>query len=380
MRILHADFVARSSLRFTSSILLVTLLISFAAVSVAAQGGIDSTGTGGRNRIQGRIYFPSGRRSDALQVKVSLESTSSERLSVIADLNGGFVFDGLSAGNYVVAVDAGQDYEPSRESVVIEGAGLRGTNMTAAELARANVPRTFNVIVTLRLKESAARAGVVDAALANIPKPAADEYKKALDVLQQTGNRNQAVEFLKTALGYYPEFALARNLLGVQYLKLGMLDKALEAFRAAVELRPDDTTMRLNYGVALLEKKDFAEAETQLKLVLMKNSNLATGHMYLGIVLIRLRQHAEAQAEFERAISLGGDSMGLAHYYLGGIFWGAHQYKRAADELELYLKLTPNARDAEQVRATVRDLRSKEGATPLENPDPNKVKSVRTPD
>lgn len=380
MRLFHADFVARSSLRFTSSVLLVTLLISFAAVSAAAQGGIDSTGTGGRHRIQGRIYFPSGRRSDAIQMKVSLESTSSDRLSVVADSNGSFVFDGLAAGSYVIDVDAGQDYETARESVVIEGMGLRGTNLSAAELARANVPRTFNVIVTLRLKPSAARAGVVDAALANIPKPAADAYQKALEVLQQTGDRNQAVEYLKTALGYYPEFALARNLLGVQYLKLGMLDKALEAFRAAVRLRPDDTTIRLNYGVALLEKKDFSEAETQLRLVLTKNADLATAHMYLGIVLIRLRHHAEAQAELERAATLGGDSMGLAHYYLGGIFWGAHQYKRAADELELYLKLTPNARDAEQVRATVRDLRAKEGATPVENPDVNKVKSVRSPD
>jgi regulator of sirC expression with transglutaminase-like and TPR domain len=35
-------------------------------------------------------------------------------------------------------------------------------------------------------------------------------------------------------------------------------------------------------------------------------------------------------------------------------------YKRAADELETYLKLVPNAADAERTRATIKDLRAKQ--------------------
>ena len=61
---------------------------------------MESSGTGGRNKIQGRIFFPSGRRSDASSVKVTLESTSSEKLFVIADLNGTFSFTSLAPGNY----------------------------------------------------------------------------------------------------------------------------------------------------------------------------------------------------------------------------------------------------------------------------------------
>lgn len=51
--------------------------------------------------------------------------------------------------------------------------------------------------------------------------------------------------------------------------------------------------------------------------------------------------------------------MALAHRWLGGIYWGRKEYKRAADEIETYLKLTPKAADAEQLRAMVKDLRSK---------------------
>lgn len=346
---------------------------------VCGQGGTDSMGTGGKNKIQGRIYFPSGRRSDVTAVKVILESTSSDRLSVIADLNGSFTFDAVSPGSYNLTVDAGQEYETARESVVIEGSGIRGRNLSAADMARANIPRTFNVIINLRLKPTAAaRTGVVDASLASLPKEAVDQYQKALESVQ-AGDRARAIEQLRAALSYYPEFALARNELGVQYLKLGDLDKAIEAFRRALTIRPNDATIRLNFGVALLEKKNFAESEAQLRQAIASNDGLATAHLYLGIVLVKLRQYDDAQKELERADSLARDSMSLAHYYLGGILWRKKQYKLAADELETYLKLVPNARDADNLRTTIRELRSREPAAPFENPEANKVKSVRPP-
>ncbi len=52
---------------------------------------------------------------------------------------------------------------------------------------------------------------------------------------------------------------------------------------------------------------------------------------------------------YSRRVKLGGDQMGLAHRWLGGIYWGRKEYKRAADEIETYLKLTPKAADAEQI-------------------------------
>ena len=370
--------VARTSHLFIT-IPLCLFLVLVLPVFVRGQAGTDSIGTGGKNKIQGRIYFPSGRRSDATAVKVVLESTSSDRLSVIADLNGSFTFDALSPGSYSIVVDAGHDYETARESVVIDGTGIRSRTLSGPDLARASMPRTYNVIITLRLKPiPGARTGVVDASLASVPKAALDQYQKALESAQ-AGDRARAIDQLKAALSYYPEFALARNELGVQYLKLGNLDKAIEAFRSALTIRPDDATIRLNFGVALLEKNNFSESEAQLRQAIARNDNLATAHLYLGIVLIKLRQYDDAQKELERAASLARDSMSLAHYYLGGILWRKKQYKRAADELETYLKLAPNAHDAESLRATIRELRSKEAATPFETPETNKVKSVRTP-
>ena len=90
--------------------------------------------------------------------------------------------------------------------------------------------------------------------------------------------------------------------------------------------------------------------------------------MYLGVAVMRQRgtdpqeaeaKLAEAEREFQQSIKLGGDPAGRTHYYLGGIYWSKRDYKRAADELENYLKVSPKAPDAEQVRATVKELRGK---------------------
>src|SRR5207253_4479860 len=123
---------------------------------------------------------------------------------------------------------------------------------------------------------------------------------------------------------------------------------AVEAFRAAIKISPDAFIPRLNYGVALLEKNAFAEAEIQLREALKKNADAPTAHMYLGITLIKLRKYDEAESELQHAISSGGDNLSQVHRYLGGLYWSDKKYKLAADELEKYLRLDPKAADAEK--------------------------------
>ena len=60
------------------------------------------------------------------------------------------------------------------------------------------------------------------------------------------------------------------------------------------------------------------------------------------------------------AITVSGNQIALAHYYLGGVLWAKREHKSAADELETYLRLDPKAADAERTRAAIKDLRSKD--------------------
>lgn len=346
--------------RCLSLLLCFSFLLLLAPLQLAhAQGGggVDLTGTGGRHAIQGRIYFPSGVRADA-RLKVRLESTRYGELSVLADSNGSFGFRSLLPGSYTVVVEGGEEYETVRETVFIDGEASRprsGINIPG-------VARAHQMQVHLQVKrviQPASRVGVINAALARVPVPARRAYEKSLE-LSQSGDHKKAIEQLKQAISYYPAFALALNELGVQCLKVGQLEQAVEALSSAVKLDPDAFSSRLNHGIALLQTKRFGEAKAQLQEALKKNPNSPTAHLYLGITLIHDGRHGDAEQEFLQAIHNGGQSMSLAHYYLGGLYWRRGEYKFAADELEKYLQSASGAHDAERVKMTIKELRSKQ--------------------
>jgi len=336
-------------------VLLGGCLLFFPSASARPQGGgVDPTGTGGRHGIHGRLVFPSGQRAD-LRLKVRLESTGGD-LYVLSDMNGNFKFQSLRPGHYTVVVEGGELYETVRESVFIESGALSSRRMPGT----VPVSRPFSVLFHLRPKaqENQAKPGILNAALAGIPKSAANLYNQALESAAN-GNSDKAIAELRQALSLYPGFALALNQLGVQYLKRGQVDKAADALQAAVKLLPDEYEFQLNYGIVLLNQRKFTDAEPQLRAALKKNEAAFAPHLYLGMTLVNLKNYQEAETLLQRAVALGGEKAAQAHYFLGGLYWRARDYPRAANELERYLQLEPNAANAEKIRATIKDLRNK---------------------
>lgn len=337
--------------------LLAIICVLLLPLAVSAQGnGRASTGTGGIHIIQGYVFFPSGRRAEG-PIVVKLQPTSGGEITVIADNSGGFVFSSLMPGNYSVVVNAGDGYELARDSVYID----TDLNLSRGGMRLPPTSRRYTVMIHLQEKRGAAvKVGVINAALAEVPEKARKLFEKGLEHAR-TGDSEKAAESLKEAVALYPNFPLALNELGVQYLKLGHKEKAIETLKAAVKLTPEAYGPHLNLGIALLEAKKFSEAAEQLREALKLNSALPTGHMYLGLCLVRLNQYDEAEKELLLAVEGSNNQLAMAQYYLGGIYWKKEQYPKAVEALETYLRLTPNAQDAERVRATIKDLR---GRTP----------------
>jgi len=344
--------------RSMRSLLLIGLGVLILPVCANAQGsGRQTTGTDGVHIIQGYVFFPSGRRAEGTMV-VKLQSTQYGELQVIPDSSGAFTFSSLSPGNYTVIVNAGEEYEISREGVYID------TDATTSRTG-ARVPtnsRRYTVMVHLqpKMKGAHAKASVVNAALAAVPEKARKLYERGVQQ-SRSDEVAKAAETLKEAVALYPNFPLALNELGVQYLKLRQIGKAVEVLNEAVRLDPDAFAARLNLGVALLESRQFSGAEEQLREALKRNSSAATAHMYLGIAVLRLDKFDEAEKELLIATQANASQLSMANYYLGGLYWRKQDYPRAVEQLEKYLLLSPNAPDTERVRATIRDLR---GRTP----------------
>ena len=363
MRYLPAQrFPFRHLFLYLFSLILVAFILPVTGLSQGS--GRDTIGTGGNHVITGKIFFPSGRRAEGT-IQVKLQSYGIGEISLLADSSGSFTFTSLSPGNYTVVVNAGNDYEIAREAVTID------SDLT---LPRSGQPvntgsRRYTVMVTLQVKAANhAKASVVNAALAEVPTEARGLYERALE-FSKAGNSQKAIDNLNSAVALFPKFPLALNELGVQYLKIGQARRAVDPLRSATTLSPDAATPKLNLGIALLESapeiqtkpgrtQQYQEAETQLRNALKINPTPTT-HLYLGLTLTHLQNDAEAESQLKAAIESSGNQLAIAHYYLGGLYWRQHDFSRAAEELETYLRLMPDASDAERVRGTIKELRAK---------------------
>ena len=186
-----------------------------------------------------------------------------------------------------------------------------------------------------------------------MPAHARASYDKAQE-LAQAGKNKEAVEQLKQAISEYPAFMLAFNELGVQYLRLGELDKADEALAKALKLAPDSATPLLTHGILLTVQGKFNLAVRELQTALKQKDQSANGHLYLGQALANLGRYADAQVQLIRAVELGGDEVKDAHRFLGAIYLQRGEHEKAVAEFETYLKLAPKAKDAEQIRQAIR--------------------------
>lgn len=324
-----------------SLFVLAALLVGVFATVSKAQGvggtrGLPSS-SDGIHTIQGRVYAPNG-KPVSTSLRIRLDSSNTGSLMASTDQDGAFNFPRLPAGDYRLTVEGGTEYENAMEYPSIYREASPGG-------------RIVKLAIFMRPKEKDE--------FGSVPRDAVEAYKKARE-FDQAGDNKKAVEQLNKALSISPNFGTALNQLGVQYLKLGQADKAAQALEQAVKLAPNEFIPRLNYGVALLNLKKFDVAEVQLKEALAKNDTAPTAHMYLGITLMSLKRLEEAEQELLKAIGSNSNEIAQAHRYLGGIYWAKRDYKRAADELEIYLNLVPKAADAERTRSAIKELRTKQ--------------------
>ncbi len=196
---------------------------------------------------------------------------------------------------------------------------------------------------------------VVNAALAGVPKAALDLYQQGAQ-LAEAGKNREAIESFKSAVSLYPQFVMALNELSALYINVRELDKAEGAIAAAVKIEPNNSALRLNYGYVLLLRQRFVEADRELHRAIELKENSVAAHLYRGRVLIRVRKYDEAEKELNRTLSLGGAQGIVAYRYLGALYSEKGETSKAIAALENYLKLTPNAKDIEQVRAIIRQL------------------------
>lgn len=334
----------------------------FLVVRVTAQGipqgaASTDTGLGGVNTISGTIVSSTGQRIER-RVSIRLRSmTRGDRIST-TDEYGNFAFRGLPSGDFLVLIEKEKDFEPFSQTVsVIQPRGMP--------------PQNYYLSLRLISKPGTAGVpGVINADMAKVPKPALAKFNKAIE-LAKNGDRPGAISQLQEAIAEYPEFMIAYNEMGVQYMKLNELQKSDEALQAALKIDAKAYMPLMNRGIVLVMQKRYQDAEPLLREVVKMKSDQAVGHYFLGQAVANLGNFNEAEKELSAAVKLGGDEMKEAHRLLAIIYSSRGDKKHAIVELETYLRLVPTAPDAEQLRKVILRLKGSDASEPTSETKPS---------
>lgn len=128
---------------------------------------------------------------------------------------------------------------------------------------------------------------------------------------------------------------------GLQLFQAGQYDKARETFAAAIELAPEDTTLRFNHAQCYERLGDVKKAETMYTECVQRSPNHAESRQALCTLMVRQNRRDEAVKMVEEWLT---KEPRLADpYVLDGWLWNqAGNLPRAHARLQQAVQLDPS--------------------------------------
>jgi tetratricopeptide (TPR) repeat protein len=179
------------------------------------------------------------------------------------------------------------------------------------------------------------------------------------------------------------EIGLAKTKTGAEHDDA--LNKGMDAYKKALELKPDDAGVHNNYGLALAQAKKFDEAQAELgKAAQLEPANAGKYYFNLGALLVNNGQAEEAGAAFKKAIDADPKYADAQYQYgiylIGKAKLGADgkydPVPGTREAFQAYLDLRPDGQFAESAKGMLSSL-SAAVDTSYQNPSANKKKTTK---
>jgi len=174
--------------------------------------------------------------------------------------------------------------------------------------------------------------------------------------LSQEGKIEEAIAQYEQALRIDPDDVEAHNNLGIALSQTGKPDEAIAQFDQALRIKPQYTDARNNLGAAFLRQGRIQDAIGQWEKVLQTRPDYANAHNNLGVALARLGRVQEAIEQWELALRIAPDYSD-AHYNLGIALEQSGKLTEAREHWEQALRFRPDYADAQNRLARLQDVR-----------------------
>lgn len=297
------------------------------------------------NSISGHVSNDQRRPLVDLRVEL-LDEVDSVIRTVKTDGSGLFVFRKLSDGNFQVRVQtSGTNYVSQTKRVDLARPHGFGAAFEELDFILVTKDRTGNT----------AKPGVVF--VQEVPEPARKQFEKASDLLNKQNMRQEAFAALKSAIEIFPQYFDALEMLGTEQVKNREYEAAIPALTKALEINSRAYASSFALGVAQYNLKQLQPAIESFRRAVLLNERSINANLWLGIALRQTSRPDEAESYLKRADVLADSKLPDAHWQLALLYNQLKRYKEAADELETFLKVQPDARDVELIKKLIQRLR-----------------------
>jgi Tfp pilus assembly protein PilF len=311
-----------------------------------------------QNSINGVIFDTNRQPVGKIDVEL-LDAFERLIKSTKTTTSGLYFFQGLSAGVYYVQVRVdGTNYQPAKERIQL-GEGNR-TSITGRLSGGESMQVNFVLQIESRGNSGEPASSEIVFAQ-NVPEEAEEFYKDALKSLERKNNAEATLK-LESAIRVFPEYFLALDRLGYEYVLQNKFAEAEKVFARALKINPKSFSSKSGLGIAEYKLGKKQEAVKTLEEAVEIDPFSANSLLFLGKIYRELKEFEKAESVLKKAKSLSKNKLADVHWELALLYYyNLERYADAAEELELYLKANPKAENRRQIERLIKTMREKAG-------------------
>jgi protein O-mannosyl-transferase len=170
-------------------------------------------------------------------------------------------------------------------------------------------------------------------------------YSNLGSFLSGMGLTDEAIQNFRRALELRPEQTKDRNNLGKALLQQGRFTEGMKEFQAALRISPNDPVTENNIGAAYLQKDDVENALDHLRKAVREGPRNADAYINFGNALLKKRDFDAAIAAYSATLELPFDQA-ESHYSIANALRQKGENGDAILHYQLAIQLRPDYVDA----------------------------------
>lgn len=174
---------------------------------------------------------------------------------------------------------------------------------------------------------------------------------------------NEGFDKLKKALEVFPDYFLALDRLGREYIVRGYHQAAYVLFTKAVEVNPRSFSSTFGLGLASYRLQQVDQAIKNFRRATEIDNKQVNAFLWLGISYLQDKNYSQAETSLNKANKLSDEKSADVYWQLARLYKDQNRFNESANALELYLKYKPDAAETEKVKETIKILRQKAKST-----------------